>query len=114
MKYEFEYCNHSNVKLWSLVERQSRLDPINLIEGGALCVRGCKGVIYFQDLTPSKKLNVFIWNKFRLIGLDVDDQPPVTSIPAFTRCCQARLEIQFNTEINLLSHLPPYNCHKDS
>ncbi|KAL6184048.1 hypothetical protein ACLB2K_045455 [Fragaria x ananassa] len=25
-------------KLWSLVERQSRLDPINLIEGGALCV----------------------------------------------------------------------------
>nr|XP_011464925.1 PREDICTED: uncharacterized protein LOC101308585 isoform X1 [Fragaria vesca subsp. vesca] len=36
---------------------------------------------------------------------DVEDQPPVTSIPAFTRCCQARLEKQFNTEINPLSHL---------
>nr|XP_011466875.1 PREDICTED: uncharacterized protein LOC105352200 isoform X4 [Fragaria vesca subsp. vesca] len=38
---------------------------------------------------------------------DVEDQPRVTSMPAFTRCCKARLEKQFNTEINLLSHLHP-------
>nr|XP_011466873.1 PREDICTED: uncharacterized protein LOC105352200 isoform X2 [Fragaria vesca subsp. vesca] len=57
-----------------------------------------------KELMPSKKLNFFMWNKFRT---DVEDQPRVTSMPAFTRCCKARLEKQFNTEINLLSHLHP-------
>nr|XP_011466876.1 PREDICTED: uncharacterized protein LOC105349343 [Fragaria vesca subsp. vesca] len=89
-------------KLWSLVERQSRLDRINLRLKVVLCVQG--GYI-FLGAYAIQEAQLFHVEKTQANRTDVEDQPPVTSIPAFTRCCQGRLEKQFNTEIKILSHL---------